>query len=169
MRLTRTERWIISNQYRILERLCPDEAESLREDREALEHGYELHYGWMCQHVYSDEQAMTEEESTEVIDILDMFSTIKSNYGKLKDKSGIEEWRVTFAGFDGNHETKQMAYARYYCRSGGGRFQDLERGDNFNSHMPVLDRYRKMLAEWKRIGQKRDLTKEDIIQIVSVW
>jgi hypothetical protein len=39
MKLTRTERWILANQYRILEVLYPKEADSLSYAREAFEHG----------------------------------------------------------------------------------------------------------------------------------
>jgi len=167
MRLSRTERWILSNQYRILEALYPDEAESLRESREALEHGYELDYKLACEHVYSDEDVMTEEECEEVVDILEMFSALKRAYQSLKDKSGIQDWSIKFAGFDGNNETKQMAYARYFCRSGGGRYTELDRGDDFNSHMPVLGRYREMFAKWKEMGEKREMTNEDIVRVTT--
>ncbi len=52
MKLTRTERWILSNQYRILEALYPDERGSLEKARIALESGYELEYDGMSQRIY---------------------------------------------------------------------------------------------------------------------
>jgi len=83
------------------------------------------------------------------------------------DKSGIEEQRIRFPGFDGNNETKQMACTRYYCNLDVGKYQELDRGDNFNSHRPMLDRYRQMLAEWKKSAKTYELTKDDTIRIAS--
>ncbi len=166
MQLTRTERWILSNQYRILEALYPKEAADLSIAREALESGFELEYEHLCEHVYSDDNVLTVDKCKEVIDTMAMFDALKRSYDALADKSGIEEWRVKFAGFDGNNETMHMAYARYFCTSGIPRFQDLDRGDNFNSHMPTLARYRAMLQQWRECGKNHELSKDQIIKIV---
>jgi uncharacterized protein YfbU (UPF0304 family) len=106
-------------------------------------------------------------ESKEVLDILNLHSTLKRCYGALADKSGIDEDRLTFSGFDGNNEGKQMAYARYYCNLDGGRFDDLYVVD-LNSHFPTMQRYRPMVAEWKESDNKYELTKEDIVRITTV-
>ncbi len=155
---------MLSNQYRILEALYPDEAEGLAETRDALERGYELHYDWNIQNIYDDTHVMSEEECQEVIGILAMFDALKLSYEALSDKSGIEEWRVKFIGFDGNNESIQLGYARYFCNSDGGRFPDLK---VVNSHCPVLGRYRAMLIIWKGMNEKHELTKAEIIEIVS--
>src|SRR3954468_5735854 len=122
LKLTRTERWILANQYRILEALYPDEAKRLAEYREAIEHGYELHYDWIAHSIYDKGDALSAEECKEVIQILDMHRALKRSYEALTDKSGIKEYGVKFAGFDGNNETAQMAYARYFCEQDGGKF-----------------------------------------------
>lgn len=51
MDLTREQRWILANQYRILERLYPNEAECHAKAREVLENGYEFNYDWIAQHI----------------------------------------------------------------------------------------------------------------------
>ncbi|MDQ7814217.1 MAG: YfbU family protein [Patescibacteria group bacterium] len=168
MRFTRTERLLLANQYRILEKLYPDEAGSYATWREALESGYELHYGWIAEHIYED--VMTDAECREVVDILDMHRALKRAYEALADKSGIEEWKVKFSGFDGNNECKQMGYARYFCAIDGPhdpRFPEVDRGDNFNSHCPTLKRYRAMLAEWNKSGAKQELTRDDVVRIID--
>jgi len=168
MKLSRVERWILSNQFHILEALYPDDADHYAKVHEALESGYELHYEWFSEHIYNDRDIMTPEENREVIEILSMFDSLKRAYGSLSDKTGIEESRVKFCGFDGNNETKQMGYARYFCTLKGGRFTDLDRGDNFNSHGPTLARYRRMLSEWKKSVDQNNLSKDDIIRIISL-
>ncbi len=165
MELSHTERWILSNQFRILQLLDKDNAEYYAKAKEAVDSGYELEYGSLSQ--YLDSDVTTEAECREVIEILSMFDALRYSHDNLFDKAGIEEWRIKFAGFDGNNEVKQMAYARYYCNLDGGRFVHLERGDDFNSHCSVLGRYRSMLSEWKRSGSPHQLSKEEIMQIAE--
>jgi uncharacterized protein len=169
MKLSRVERWMLSNQMRILEALYPDEAKSIAEHREALEEGYELHYGEFAQHIYDEKDTLSADLSREVLDILSMYRALNFSYDKLQEKTGIDDWRVKFAGFDGNHpvEGSMMAYARWFCNSHGGRFTELDRGDDFNSHAEMLDRYRAMLKEWKKSKDKNHLTKDDIIRITN--
>ncbi len=167
MQLTRAERWILSNQYRILEALYPKEAEYLAYGRKALECGYELEYDGLAEAVYEDSHCLSSEGCEEVLDILQMFSSLKDSYEALEDKSGIDVNAMTFRGFSGNDEGKQMAYAHYFCGKDGGRFTDLERGDNFDSHFPYLDVYRRMLREWHNSDNKYQLSKEDIARIAA--
>jgi len=164
MKLTKTERWILSNQYRILEALYPQEQKDLAERREALESGYEAEYDSMSQHIYDDKDCLTEEQCREVIDILSMFRALHD----AKDKGGVEEKETILEGFDGNDtlESSYMAYARYFCKSDGGRFEESRKGD-FNSHSLMLGIYRRMLKEWKNSAKPHQLTKEDIVRIVG--
>jgi len=167
MELSRVERWILSNQFSILEILNPNEAASYKEVREAIEQGYEFHYDGFTQYIYDGDNIMTIDESLLVIDVLDTFSELQRAYQGLSDKSGIENGRLRFFGFDGNHETKYMAYARYFCETGGGRFTSLDHSEDFNSHAPSLDRYRRMVEQWKVSSDKHDLQKDDIVRIIS--
>jgi len=167
MNLSRTERWMLANQYHILELLNPAEAAYYHEKREALECGYELHYEWSAEHIYKD--VTTEAECHEVVEILAMFRALKDAYEAMPNKTGINAWAVTFHGFDGNDRTegKYMGYARYFCSTGGGRFTELERGDNFNSHFAMLERYRRQLAAWKASAHVNALTEEDVRRIAA--
>ncbi len=165
MKLTRVERWILSNQYRILAALRPDEADHLEQKCEALDSGYELHYGWLAEHIVED--TMSEDECKEVLDILAMFDGLRLSYKTLSDKSGIDESDIRFQGFDGNNETKQMGYAQYFCLQDDGRFTDIVNTKNLNSHMPTMWRYQPMLREFKAIGKGMDLTKDEILRVVN--
>jgi hypothetical protein len=168
MKLTRVERAILANQYRIFEFLDPKQSDSYKWVREVLECGYELEYEQIFQEVYDDDNALTKEECSEVVNIMAMFEALNRSYDTLKDKSGIEKALIDFTGFDGNNESKQMAFARFFCTAGSPRFQGLCKGDGFNSHMETLSRYRPMLVEWKRLKKSYQLTKEQIKQIIAV-
>jgi uncharacterized protein YfbU (UPF0304 family) len=165
MTLSHTERWILSNQFRILEILDKDNAEHWARAKEVIDRGYEGEYESVSQDV--DPDVVTEDQCREVLDILLMFQSLHRAYEDLPDKSEIEESRIKFAGFDGNNEGAQWAYTMYFCNLDGGRFTSLERGDNFNSHWPVLDHYRAMLSEWEKSQNKRQLSKEDVLRITG--
>jgi uncharacterized protein len=170
MRLSREQRWIFANQYLILEHLHPDQADYYARAREVLESGYELNYGWIAEHIF--EQTMTEEQCSEVINILDMFTALERSYDELAEKPNVEEQDIRFHGFDGNHETDQMSYARFLIEK-EHKFSSLadagSLGDNLNSHMPVLDTYRRMLAMWQQLplAQRYQLAADDIARIVA--
>lgn len=102
-----------------------------------------------------------------MLDILSMYRAITYSYQKLPDKTGIEEWATKFPGFDGNEEARLLGYCRWYCESDGGKFKELDRGDDFNSHAPLLPAYRRMLAEWEKSNDKNHLTQMDIIRITN--
>jgi uncharacterized protein YfbU (UPF0304 family) len=163
MKLSRLERWMLSNQYKILEALYPDEAKDYAHIRDAIESGYELEYEQIISYIY--EEGLSEEECREIRAIMAMFSSLKASYNQLEDKSGIDEWKITFRGFSGNDETLQMAYAQYLRERGS--FRDLERGDDFNSHFPALSGYRKKLSKWRDSENEHALSKDDIIRITS--
>lgn len=167
MKLSRIERWSLSNQYRILAKLYPDEADSYERAADALESGYELEYDRLAQHVYEDE--LTIEQCRFVYNVMGMYQRLKWAYEDLPagEKAEINPHLLEFPGFDGNNETEYLGYARYIV-SDGRSFQNLnERGD-FNSHMPTLGPYQNMLTVWQKLERKQTLTKDDILSVVNV-
>lgn len=166
MDLSLKERLIISNQFKILEKLYPEDAEYYSTYRKALECGYKLHYEDIFQHFFDE---MTEDECKEVIDILDMYRALTYSYRKLNNKEAIEENDIHFDGFDGNNEINQYLYAQYFIID-LNRFSELTYGNKYpelNSHSPRLEKYRKMLAIWKSIDDRHKLNSEQIRMIIS--
>jgi uncharacterized protein YfbU (UPF0304 family) len=168
LKLSKLERLILSNQYRILEKLDPEEAKYYEQSRKAIEKGYTLHYDDLTE-MFHDE--LSEEACEEVINILSMYSALIFSFKSLKDKNGIDEDDIKFRGFDGNDsvEAKMMGYAKYFMN-------DLDRFDglrdnskfpNYNSHCPMLNSYRRMLDVWGICSNKNELSKEDIIRIIE--
>src|SRR5262245_16898442 len=156
MRLTRAERLVLANQYRILEKLYPEEASYFENSRSVVEQGYELEYAWIAERVYDEAQCLSTEECREVYKILQMHEDLVRSYESLADKTGIDKADILFCGFDGNHEAKWLGYCEHVCEPKGDRprFTELSRGDHFNSHMPMLDVYRRMLKVWKPTEKK---------------
>lgn len=167
MHLDIKDRLIIANQLKILEKLFPDEASYYAQQRKAVENGYSLNYSWLVEYFYDE---MTEDECREVLDILDMYRAITFSYRKLNDASGIDSLWLKFPGFDGNDESKQFSYVQYFILD-LGRFEELKYGSeypDFNSHMPTLDKYRRMLAHWRALGKSFDLNKAQLSELLEV-
>lgn len=136
MKLTKVERLVLANQYLILSKLSPENAEEYNRVREALEYGYETAYQDAFAARLVDELSV--DECMLVIHAMDMYQGIQVAYGRLEDKARIEEQSTLFPGFDGNHETAYMTYARFLVEK-EQRFASLKLGsDGFNSHMPMV-------------------------------
>ncbi|MCY4184837.1 MAG: YfbU family protein [Rhodobacteraceae bacterium] len=87
---------LLANQYKILEKLCPDEAESYSVLREALEEGYEIEYNLNAEYISKD--VMTREESLKVKDTLEMFDSIKASAENLGQLEWLEEKNFIISG-----------------------------------------------------------------------
>jgi len=167
MNLTKVERLLIVNQFKILENLYPDEAKYYAQQRKAVEYGYTLHYDVVFDALYNE---MSQSDCQEVLDILSMYRALTFSYQALSNKKGIEEDNIRFEGFDGNEETSQYLYAKYFILD-LERFDELTYGEKhpeFNSHAPKLRRYREMLAVWRSYTDNHNLNKEQIINILRM-
>lgn len=161
MKLSRTERLMLVNQYRSLEHVDPDQADFYKQAQDAFQQGFEREYDAIASFIDTD--ILSESECEEVIDILSMFDALGYAYRELQDKSGIEERDIEFSGFDGNNEGKQLRYWRYLYMD--DRFRDL--GEPRNSHMPTLARYRRMLDAYERGNKGIRLTRADIQRVIE--
>ena len=167
MKLSRTERWIISNQLRMLAILDQDQRKYYEQCQKIIEDGFEILYDDCIQYISSDDETFSVEKSRRVLDILDMFRGINNCLQKLEDTSGLEIDNLKFHGFDGNEEAEYLVFAEFFCKEfDGGRFPEVvEHLDSFNTHFPILDSYLRMLDVWKSCPNKFKLTKDDLIQI----
>lgn len=166
MELSKLDRWMLSNQFKILEKLYPDEAADYARAREVVEMGYELNYDWLCPHIIEAPHTVSAETSHEVIDILDMYSHLLFAFEKLGTGSGVDKNQIKFPGFSGNDEGGHWSYALFMYEK-EGKFSRLDKGDRLNSHFPMLPRYRAMLEEWEKSADKYELSKDDILRIIS--
>lgn len=162
--MDKLERLNFINQYLILERLYPEDADYYARNRKALEQGYELHYSWLTEHIYDD---LPEQTCKEILDILDMYRSITFSLLSLSPNADIDD-KYKFLGFDGNNETEYMGYVQYFIND-LDRFRELTYGEkycDFNSHCPMMPKYKKMLAIW-RSGKKHNLSMSEINQITE--
>ena len=161
MQLSRNERLVLANQYRILKALVPEEAEYYDKALKIVESGFESEYENLAQNVYS--VTLSRDECTEVRKILGMYSDLGYGYGQLSDKSGIEPYSVTFPGFDGNNEGAYLDFAEF-IKEDPSMYHGVEVK---NSHGPFLESMRRMLVEWEKCENRTPLTRVDILAITS--
>lgn len=143
-KLTKTERLILSNQYRILEIIDSEAKAHWERSREAVERGYEFEYDRYCE--ISD--PLPESECRMVVEILDMCWLLQRRLVELDDLPEMTNlYWIQNVGFDGNNETRYVGYARFLVDS-LGLFKGIVSDDHFNSHTPTLRIYEGLLAKY---------------------
>ncbi|EGQ7778932.1 TPA: YfbU family protein [Vibrio parahaemolyticus] len=166
MKLSKKERLSLVNQFLILEKLYPEEADYYAKHRQAIAEGFELHYDWIYENLY---EGLSEEDCRMVLDILDMYRTIHFSSLKCSDTRVHEHYWLKFPGFDGNNESSFMAYCRYFIVD-LDRFNELRYGQeipDFNSHAPTINKYSSMLYIWREMGKPHKLSAEQILKILE--
>jgi len=111
-----------------------------------------------------------------VVDVLDMWSFVQRAHGKLsaKERARVESEadpfgkHVKFPGFDGNNESELMSIARFFVEK-MDRFSEFK-GGSFNSHMPTVAMYRRMLGVFDPLRKTLvgvDLSADQLIAILK--
>ena len=99
-------------------------------------------------------------ERGQIAEIYSMFKALGACYDALPDKSGVDESKLRFDGFDGNNENRAMEIARELATVN----RDIV---VFNSHMPRLQGYLELVQRWKDSKDKQNLTRDDLIRITT--
>jgi len=167
MDLTKKDRIFLINQYRILASLYENESDHYNELIEILQSGYEIFYSMIDEWVFDD---MPKERGRLVLSILDFYRAIEDLKRSCKSEVLTEHYYSFFRGFDGNNETEYMGFARFLINN-QGKFaeqqQYLMKNDSLNSHMPMVEKYQRILDKWKELGKNWKLTEEQAIEILN--
>jgi len=149
--LTKTQRLILANQYALMALLDKRNAKDYEASEEAIRSGYADAIENLFNRVY---EGLPPDGCGLVIRSMAMYDALQRSYKALKkeeaEAAGVKKDDVLFPGFSGNDETEYMAYARY-VKEREQRFDYLNTSDNFNSHWPMLSRYRAMLPVWQGV------------------
>lgn len=171
MELSKKERLFLMNQYRILQKIDPENAESYANNYKAIEYGFTYDYDVLFEHMSEE---MSQENCMEVIKILNMYRDITYSYCSIHKTRTVEDGIYKFKGFDANNESKQYSYCCYYLID-LGRFQELSYGEKIpylNTHCPMLNEYRRMLIIWDELtgksGRYGVLTMNQIDKLLGV-
>lgn len=167
MQINIKDRVILINQYRILAALDKDNSDHYEELIGILEGGYEIFYSMLDQWISND---MPAEEGRFVLSILDLYRAIENTKRSTKHPDLINHHYSIFQGFDGNNETEYMGFCRFLIEK-QGKFQEqqqyLIKNDNLNSHMPMIDKYKRMLAAAENVVDIWNMSIEEAVDILD--
>lgn len=163
-KLTKAERRILENQYRILGAIEGNE-DAYKIEIEILSHGYERLYE---EYILDNSDGISEADCKFVEEIMWIYYLLKlaKNKDKLPISGGrgdMTKWEPIFPGFDGNNDSDKMAYARFITHEIG---QYEEHKHYLNSH-GSNPHYAAMILEWKSMGTPADLTVEQADRIIA--
>ncbi len=165
MEMTNAQRLILSNQYLLMTQLDPENAEKYKRFRTIIERGYELH----MRELNKEFGCLPESECSEIINIMEMYHAMQESYKQLasEDQGKIDARRLQFLGFDLSTETQLVHYVRFLINS-EGLYTHFEQGEHqFNSQVPMLDKYRRMAAKWQSCPRQYHLSVSEFQQIFN--
>jgi len=82
----------------------------------------------------------------------------------------IKHEYAKFKGFDGNYENYYMACAQYIIEDENKFPEQKEHiigGNNMNSHIPMLDKYKRMLSEHENVSMRWEFSLEEAHKILD--
>lgn len=169
IKLTRKDRAMFIYLFKILKNQGDDDYDYDNMIK-ALQNGFQNHYSDVFECLYDEE--LSAEECREVLEILEMYRGITYSYNALKEvgqQGKLTDKDIRFKGFDGNNETKQMSYACYFIID-LDRYEEIENLANgyYNSHYPMLSKYRQMLSMWNGYKDTRyKMNEQQIIDLLN--
>lgn len=164
---TKKDRLILINQFKILAALNQEDESYYLELIQILENGYSIFYPMVDEWVNDD---MPKHIGEFVLDVLDLYRAIEDVKRSTKDERILGHRNSYFRGFDGNNESSYMGFCRFLIET-QGKFQEqrpyLLKNDNLNSHMPMRDKYSRMLEASREVADIWRMSPEDVIYILS--
>lgn len=163
MKLSKENKIILINQYRILALLKKDETKYYNELISILENGYTpLYYkieGGICDDIPVEDGEL-------INNILTMYRVIedlKINSGQTFDNYSMSY----FTGFDGNNESTYLSYTMFLIEE-QGLYQEQHHyfsKHGLNTHSPMLSKYKRMTQVWEHLTNKWEINQDDVIKI----
>lgn len=164
MEMTHAQRLILSNQYKMMTMLDPENAERYSRLRTIIERGF----GLQMRELDREFGQLSEEHCREIIDFMEMYHALNVSWENLKEgKADIDVRRVTFLGFDAATESRQLSYVRFMVNV-EGRYTHFDAGTHgFNAQTPMLEKYQRMLKIWRSCPRQYHLSANEIMQIIN--
>jgi len=159
------KRLVLINQYKILSHVDPDDSDTWERAAEQVRDHVPIDdlpsVDWLME---ASRNPFTETDRNLVYDILQVYENLQ--LAEDEKKVTVAE-PAKFAGFDGNHETKHMAYVRSLISDQGKWTYLRVSGKDFNSHCPMIETYTRMVEAWQALGEPHDLTAAQYQAIVD--
>ncbi|MCW4439682.1 YfbU family protein [Vibrio splendidus] len=165
MEMTNAQRLILSNQYYLMSQMDPENSAKYQRLQTVVERGYEL----QMRELNKEFGCLTEAECREVIDIMEMYHAMQESNKMLaeQERAEVDQRRLQFLGFDIASEAQSVHYVRFLVDS-EGLYPQFDKADHhFNSQIPMLEKYRRMLTTWRNCPRQYHLCATELSQIFS--
>ncbi|UPR34794.1 YfbU family protein [Vibrio cyclitrophicus] len=165
MEMTNAQRLILSNQYYLMSQMNPENSAKYQRLQTIVERGYEL----QMRELNKEFGCLTEAECREIIDIMEMYHAMQESNKMLaeQERAEVDQRRLQFLGFDIASEAQAVHYVRFLVDS-EGLYPQFDKADHhFNSQMPMLEKYRRMLTTWRNCPRQYHLCATELSQIFS--
>ncbi|WP_394144285.1 YfbU family protein [Vibrio atypicus] len=165
MEMTNAQRLILSNQYSLMSQMDPENAAKYKRLQTIVERGYEL----QMSELNKDFGRLSEAECREVIDTMEMYHAMQESNKMLseEERKDVDQRRLIFLGFDAASEAQLVNYVRFLTDSEGLYSQFEKAEHNFNSQMPMQEKYRRMLTTWRNCPRQYHLCANELKQIFN--
>lgn len=165
MEMTNAQRLILSNQYYLMAKLSPENKDKYERLQKIVERGY----GLQMRELDKEFGRISEAECREIIDIMEMYHAMQESHKMLDaaDQAQVDQRRLMFLGFDIATEAHIVNYVRFITET-EGLYPQFDKADHhFNSQVPMLDKYRRMLTTWRNCPRQYHLCATEITQIFN--
>ncbi|WP_394248299.1 YfbU family protein [Vibrio profundi] len=165
MEMTNAQRLILSNQYHLMSQMDPENSAKYQRLQTIVERGYEL----QMRELNKEFGCLSEVECREIIDIMEMYHAMQESNKMLTDSErlDVDQRRLQFLGFDIATEAQAVNYVRFLVDS-EGLYPQFDKADHhFNSHVPMLEKYRRMLTTWRNCPRQYHLCATELSQIFN--
>lgn len=163
MEMTHAQRLILSNQYKILHLLDPDNAKHYQRCQAIIEGGF----GLQIKELEKDFAKLSEGDCQTIIDIMEMYHALQVSWENLPSKADITAKRIIFLGFDAVTEARYLNYVRFLMSSEGHYRHFISGSNDFNAQTPMWNKYLKMLSVWTSCPRQYHLCAVEINQIIN--
>lgn len=167
MEMTHAQRLILSNQYYLMSKLTPENAAHYRRLQTIVERGYAL----QMRELDKDFGNLPEDDCRQVIDFMEMYHALQESFNledcRCDGAKDIDQRRLQFLGFDAATEAPLMHYVRFLVDEEGLYPQFEKTEHRFNSQVPMLEKYQRMLKVWRNCPRQYHLSCNEIQQIIT--
>lgn len=171
MELSQAERLTLLMLCDIYEKLGIDNGYDPAFIRKTIDEGNTWAISWQYPGIFSERET-TEQQVSDVTDILEMWHRMEWSYEKLgsDDQEQVKAanfgFEPRFPGFDGNGEGRQISITDLLVNH-MHRWERFK-GRDLNAHVPTLELHHRMLSAFnKESGMPRGLSASELIALLS--
>lgn len=162
MEMTNAQRLILSNQYKMMTLLDPDNGDRYRRLQTIVERGF----GLQMRELDRDFGELSEEVCRTIINVMEMHHALQVS-GQPEREAGSGRAPPGVSRFRRRHRSA-LPELRAFLVSTEGRYTHFDSGSHgFNAQTKMWEKYQRMLAIWLACPRQYHLSAVEIAQIIN--